>query len=51
MKHDALSTTLTPQTEEGITKAEWKNKQNIISEVFPNTFKNIQLILEESEEI
>lgn len=51
MKHDALSTTLTPQTEEGITKAEWKNKQNIISEVFPNTFKNIQLILEESGEI
>ena len=51
MKHDDLSATLTPQTEEGITKAEWKNKQNIISEVFPNTFKNIQLILEESGEI
>lgn len=41
------SAPLIPQTEEGITKAEWKNKESIISEVIPNTFKNIQLILKE----
>ncbi|MDO4763816.1 MAG: NUDIX domain-containing protein [Flavobacteriaceae bacterium] len=38
-----------PQTEEGITKAEWKNKENISSEVLPNTFRNIQLILEKAK--
>lgn len=36
-----------PQIEEGITKVEWKGKVNILHEVFPNTFNNIQLILTE----
>ncbi len=39
---------LIPQTEEGITQVEWKDKLAIQSEVFPNTFKNIQLILSEA---
>lgn len=34
----------TPQIEEGITKVEWKNRELILSEVIPNTFKNIDLI-------
>ena len=42
---------LKPQTEEGITKAEWKNRESITLEIIPNTFKNIQLVLEESGEI
>lgn len=40
---------LIPQIEEGITKAEWKNKNNILTEVVPNTFRNIELILQEAE--
>lgn len=40
---------LTPQTEEGITKVEWKNKENINSEVLTNTFQNIILILNEAK--
>lgn len=36
-----------PQTEEGITEVAWKNKEQIEAEVFPNTFKNIRLIIEE----
>ena len=43
--------TLLPQTEEGITKVEWKTKQNIITDVLPNTFKNIVLILEKANKI
>ena len=42
---------LKPQTEEGITKAEWKNRESITLEIIPNTFKNIQLVLEKSGEI
>lgn len=38
-----------PQTEEGITEATWKNQSEILTDVFPKTFKNIQLILEESQ--
>ncbi|WP_312075646.1 NUDIX domain-containing protein [Chryseobacterium sp.] len=34
-----------PQIEEGITEVAWKNDESITSEVFPNTFKNIKLIL------
>ena len=34
-----------PQLEEGITKVEWKNEDQIIEEVFSSTFKNIILIL------
>lgn len=34
-----------PQVEEGITKVEWKNEDQIIEEVFSSTFKNIILIL------
>lgn len=36
-----------PQIEEGITEVAWKNKAQIESEVFPNTFKNIKLIITE----
>lgn len=36
-----------PQTEEGITEVDWKNESKILEDVFPNTFKNIQLILNE----
>ncbi|WP_276590747.1 MULTISPECIES: NUDIX domain-containing protein [unclassified Chryseobacterium] len=36
-----------PQTEEGITEVAWKNDTLIEDEVFPNTFKNIKLILKE----
>jgi 8-oxo-dGTP pyrophosphatase MutT (NUDIX family) len=34
-----------PQTEEGISEVSWKNKQQIMEQVFPMTFKNIILIL------
>ncbi|PIE50362.1 MAG: NUDIX hydrolase [Flavobacteriales bacterium] len=37
----------TPQQEEGITEIDWKSKKQIKKEVIPNTFNNIQLILEE----
>lgn len=36
-----------PQIEEGITEVAWKNDSQIENEVFPNTFKNIQLIVNE----
>lgn len=36
-----------PQIEEGITEVAWKNSSLIESEVFPNTFKNIKLIIKE----
>ena len=36
-----------PQTEEGITAVEWKNNHRIQQEVFPSTFHNIKLILDE----
>ncbi len=36
-----------PQTEEGITEVSWKNDDQIRNEVFPSTFRNIQLILNE----
>ena len=36
-----------PQLEEGITEVAWKNTTQIESEVFPSTFKNIQLIIKE----
>ena len=36
-----------PQTEEGITEVAWKNYSQIENEVFPNTFKNIKLIIKE----
>lgn len=34
-----------PQTEEGISAVSWKTKEQIIEEVFPMTFQNIKLIL------
>lgn len=34
-----------PQTEEGITAVSWKNKDEIMNEVFPKTFNNIKLIM------
>lgn len=40
-----------PQLEEGITEVAWKNTSQIESEVFPSTFKNIQLIIKEFWEI
>ncbi|MFP7657453.1 NUDIX hydrolase [Chryseobacterium proteolyticum] len=36
-----------PQIEEGITEVAWKNNTQIENEVFPNTFKNIHLIVTE----
>ncbi|ASW72932.1 NUDIX hydrolase [Chryseobacterium piperi] len=42
--------TSTPQIEEGITEVAWKNDSQIENEVFPNTFKNIQLIVNEFRE-
>lgn len=36
-----------PQIEEGITEVAWKNTAQIESEVFPSTFKNIKLIINE----
>ncbi len=36
-----------PQIEEGITEVAWKNTLQIEEEVFPSTFKNIQLIIKE----
>lgn len=36
-----------PQIEEGITEVAWKNTEQIESEVFPSTFKNIKLIINE----
>ena len=41
--HDPL-----PQLEEGITEVAWKNTKQILDDVFPNTFKNIRLILTEA---
>lgn len=46
MSHEG-NAPLVPQKEEGIIKAEWKDKESIISEVIPNTFRNIQLILQQ----
>ncbi len=39
--------TATPQLEEGITAVEWKSDARIKTEVFPSTFENIKLILNE----
>ncbi|MBF6611065.1 MAG: NUDIX domain-containing protein [Chryseobacterium sp.] len=36
-----------PQTEEGITAVDWKSNPRIQQEVFPSTFHNIKLILDE----
>ena len=36
-----------PQTEEGISEVTWKDEKEIIADVFPNTFENIKLILNE----
>ncbi|WP_210151090.1 NUDIX hydrolase [Chryseobacterium scophthalmum] len=36
-----------PQLEEGITEVAWKNATQIENEVFPNTFQNIKLIINE----
>lgn len=36
-----------PQIEEGITEVAWKNTSQIENEVFPSTFKNIELIIKE----
>jgi len=40
-----------PQTEEGITEVAWKKDSLIKAEVFPNTFKNIKLILSDFKEM
>lgn len=37
--------TSTPQIEEGITEVAWKNTPQIKEEVFPSTFQNIKLIV------
>ena len=47
MRHHSNQQPL-PQEIEGITKAEWKPQSEIKSEVFPNTFQNIRLILDEA---
>lgn len=36
-----------PQTEEGISEVSWKNEEEIRNTVFPNTFQNIKLILDQ----
>lgn len=36
-----------PQIEEGITEVAWKNTTQIETEVFPNTFQNIKLIVKD----
>jgi len=36
-----------PQIEEGITEVAWKNTKQIEDEVFPSTFRNIELIIKE----
>lgn len=41
------SGTATPQLEEGITEVDWKNDSRIRQEVFPATFHNIRMILNE----
>ena len=41
------SDTPKPQIEEGITEVSWKSKDEILAQVFPNTFQNIKLILQE----
>lgn len=38
-----------PQVEEGITEVAWKDRPMIEKEVFPSTFKNIELILNDPE--
>ncbi len=40
-----------PQIEEGITEVAWKNTAQIEAEVFPSTFKNIKLIVQEFWEL
>lgn len=40
-----------PQIEEGITNVDWKSFDEIKSEVSPNTFNNIKLILKETLEM
>ncbi len=40
-----------PQTEEGITAVSWKNRETIMDEVFPKTFNNIKLILNDYWEL
>ncbi|MFC6269045.1 NUDIX hydrolase [Frigoriflavimonas asaccharolytica] len=35
-----------PQIEEGISEVAWKNKRDIVEIVYPKTFKNIKMILE-----
>ncbi|WP_407534356.1 NUDIX hydrolase [Elizabethkingia miricola] len=47
MRHQGNQQPL-PQEIEGITKAEWKPQGDIKAEVFPNTFQNIRLILDEA---
>jgi hypothetical protein len=34
-----------PQVEEGISEVSWKDKKQIMADVFPMTFENIKLIL------
>ncbi len=38
----------TPQLEEGITAAEWKDWEQVDSEVIPHTFQNIKLVISEA---
>jgi len=42
---------LKPQTEEGISEVCWKSKHEITQEVFPMTFENIKLILNDYWEL
>ena len=35
-----------PQLEEGITEVSWKTEEEILAEVYPSTFRNIKMILE-----
>ncbi|WP_018676614.1 NUDIX hydrolase [Riemerella columbina] len=44
MKHHGNDTPV-PQTEEGISKVEWLPKKQVLESIFPQTFKNIQIVL------
>lgn len=46
MKCHGEKITTQPQIEEGISKAEWKSIKEIQEKIFPQTFKNIQLVID-----
>lgn len=45
MRHQGKEIAI-PQIEEGITEVSWKTDEEILAEVYPSTFKNIKMILQ-----